>query len=84
MFKIIWDGPEKNKLIKLSKNLKINNQIKFLGFKKPSEIKSAMKKFDIYLNCSHFEFIDRIHDKILLSKIDLFLYIYYLWVNQIQ
>ena len=55
LFKIIGDGAEKNKLIKLSKNLKINKQIKFLGFKKPSEIKSAMKKFDIYLNCSHFE-----------------------------
>ena len=48
-------GGAGNSVFKLSKNLKINKQIKFLGFKKPSEIKSAMKKFDIYLNCSHFE-----------------------------
>ena len=55
IFKVIGDGPELNNLQNISKNLGIKNRVKFLGKQKPNKIKSIIKKFDLYINCSDFE-----------------------------
>jgi len=54
-FIIIGDGPEENKLKKLSIKLGIKKNIIFQGFLNYKEIKQKLKTFDIYINCSHFE-----------------------------
>ena len=53
--KIIGDGPEKKKLKILTKKLKLNNQVSFLGSYNPNKIKFFFKYFDYFINSSDFE-----------------------------
>tara|TARA_Y100000741_G_scaffold361365_1_gene345192 strand:+ start:115 stop:1209 length:1095 start_codon:yes stop_codon:yes gene_type:complete len=55
ILKIVGDGPEYNKLKELTLNLNIEKQIKFLGKFKPNKVKSIIKTFNIFVNCSDFE-----------------------------
>jgi len=50
---IIGDGPEKNKLIKLSKELKVNNRCLFLGYRK--DAKQYLQFFDYFAIPSYSE-----------------------------
>lgn len=49
MFTIVGDGPEKQKLIKLSIDLGINNMVSFLGSKNGSELKQIYREHDIFV-----------------------------------
>ena len=55
ILKIVGDGPEEKKLKSLTKKLKLEKKIKFLGRRNPEKIKSIMKEFDYFLNNSDFE-----------------------------
>lgn len=46
---IVGDGPEKEKLIKLSMDLGINNMVNFLGSKNGSELKQIYREHDIFV-----------------------------------
>jgi glycosyltransferase involved in cell wall biosynthesis len=50
---ILGDGPLKSYLQDLSSSLKINDSVKFLGFKK--EIMQYLLQSDLYISCSRFE-----------------------------
>jgi glycosyltransferase involved in cell wall biosynthesis len=52
---VVGDGPEEKKLKELSKNLKIENKILFLGAKYFDEVLSIMKISDIFVNPSYNE-----------------------------
>lgn len=54
---ICGDGPEKNKLIQLAKQLHIENQIHFLGFR--NDIPQLLKISDCYLSTSKREGLPR-------------------------
>ena len=53
--KIIGDGPDKKKLIKLCKKLNMSKKIRFLGSRNPEKIKLLMNDFDYFINISDFE-----------------------------
>jgi glycosyltransferase involved in cell wall biosynthesis len=50
--KIIGDGPEKKKLISLSRKLKMDNKINFLGEKSHEKVLEFMKESDIFAMAS--------------------------------
>lgn len=55
ILKIVGDGPEEKKLKYLTKRLRLEKKIKFLGRHDPDKIKFTMKKFDYFINSSDFE-----------------------------
>tara|TARA_B100000287_G_scaffold431059_1_gene487566 strand:+ start:483 stop:1574 length:1092 start_codon:yes stop_codon:yes gene_type:complete len=54
-FEIIGDGPEKNKLINLKKQLNLDGEVKLIGEISPNKINKYFKNFDYYINSSDFE-----------------------------
>lgn len=50
---IVGDGEEKEKLIEIAQNYKIDNYVKFLGFR--SDVNKFMKKSDVLIITSHME-----------------------------
>ena len=55
ILKIVGDGPEKEKLIKLTKKLNLQGRVIFLGSYKPNLIKNALREFNYLINTSDFE-----------------------------
>ncbi len=55
IFHIFGDGPEKNKLKKLCKNLGIEKNTIFYGSIKQSKVISKIINYDLFINCSDFE-----------------------------
>ena len=51
-YKIIGDGPEKNKLEKLSKDLNLDDKVEFLGFKNKSEVMELLDESHIFIMVS--------------------------------
>jgi glycosyltransferase involved in cell wall biosynthesis len=50
---IVGDGPERNNLIKLTKELDLENSIKFVGKIPPSKIPELYSKADVYISASY-------------------------------
>ena len=50
---IVGDGPEKDKIKKLVKNLKLTDKVKFYGHNK--QVFTILKKCNLYINSSYFE-----------------------------
>ena len=55
ILKIYGDGHLKNELIELSKTLKIEDDVHFMGVISNSEVPIAVSGMDIFVNCSHKE-----------------------------
>jgi glycosyltransferase involved in cell wall biosynthesis len=55
ILKIVGDGPEKEKLKKLTKKLNLQGRVIFLGSYKPNLIKNALREFNYLINTSDFE-----------------------------
>jgi glycosyltransferase involved in cell wall biosynthesis len=52
---IVGDGPQKENLLKQSRNLKIAEKVSFLGYRKHSDTISILKLADIFVNPSYTE-----------------------------
>ena len=55
ILKIVGDGPEKEKLIKLTRKLNLRERVIFLGSYNPNLIKNVLQKFSYLINTSDFE-----------------------------
>lgn len=52
---IIGEGPEKENLEELTNNLKLKNQIEFLGWIENKDLPEVLKEFDYFVSASNFE-----------------------------
>lgn len=55
ILKIYGDGRLKNELVELAKQLKIKDDVHFMGLIPNSEVPKAVSSMDIFVNCSHKE-----------------------------